>query len=192
MQQPKIAFCLRCGGMEMGLNRHFVAHKFYCKGWLHKSSRIAGVAVVALMVFGFPKPGASVGSVPALPHQEVAAVPVLPPVDVELGSMNAFLKLHQVNDTNRERLAESIVASARKHGLSPRLLASIVIVESRGNPFAISGQDAVGIMQRYIPVGNTGHSTYTATVVTRNEYDQGGGRLDHRFSARDDLSPGAP
>jgi soluble lytic murein transglycosylase-like protein len=137
--------------MEMGWNKRFMAHKLQCKGWLHKSSRVAGVAIVALMVFGFPKPGASVGSVPALPHQEVTIVPAVPPVDVELGSMNTFLKLHQVSETNRERLAESIVTSARKHGLNPRLLASIVVVESRGNPFAISGQDAVGIMQIHLP-----------------------------------------
>jgi soluble lytic murein transglycosylase-like protein len=70
--------------------------------------------------------------------------------------MNTFLKLHQVSETNRERLAQSIVTSARKHGLNPRLLASIVVVESRGNPFAISGQDAVGIMQIHLPTwGNT-------------------------------------
>jgi len=149
--QPKIAFCIRCGGMEMGWNKRYAAHKLHCKGWLHKSSRLAGVAVVVVMVFGFPKPGASVGSNPELPHQEVAVVPVLPPVDVEIGSMKTFLKLHQVSEMNRERLAESIVASARKHGLNPRLLASIVIVESRGNPFAISGQDAVGIMQIHLP-----------------------------------------
>ena len=47
---------------------------------------------------------------------------------------------------------------------------------------------ALGVMQRYIPLGNTSPSTYTATVVTRNEYDQGGGRLDHRFSASDDIA----
>jgi soluble lytic murein transglycosylase-like protein len=142
--------------MEMGWNKHYVAHKLYCKGWLHKSSRLAGVAVVAVMMFGFPKPGASVGSVPAQPRQEVADVPVVPAVDAELPSMIAFLKLHQVNEANRERLADSIVASARKHGLNPRLLASIVVVESRGNPFAISGQDAVGIMQIHLPTwGNT-------------------------------------
>lgn len=35
--------------------------------------------------------------------------------------------------------------------MNPRLLASIVIIESRGNPFAISGQDAVGIMQIHLP-----------------------------------------
>jgi soluble lytic murein transglycosylase-like protein len=141
--------------MEMGWNKRFVAHKLYCKGWIHKSSRLAGVAVVVMMVFGFPKPGAS-GSVPALPHQEVADIPAVSAINAEIPSMNAFLKLHQVNDANRERLAQSIVTSARKHGLNPRLLASIVIVESRGNPFAISGQDAVGIMQIHLPTwGNT-------------------------------------
>ena len=153
--QPKIAFCLRCGGMEMGWNKRFVAHKLYCKGWIHKSSRVAGLAVVVMMVFGFPKPGAS-GSVPALPHQELTDISAVPAVDAEIPSMNAFLKLHQVSESNRERLAESIVTSARKHGLNPRLLASIVVVESRGNPFAISGQDAVGIMQIHLPTwGNT-------------------------------------
>jgi len=149
--QPKIAFCLRCGGMEMGWNKRFVAHKLYCKGWAHKSSRLAGFAVVAMMVFGFPKPGASVGSVPAVPHKEVADIPAVAAINNEVRSMNAFLKLHQVSESNRERLAQSIVTSARKHGLNPRLLASIVIIESRGNPFAISGQNAVGIMQIHLP-----------------------------------------
>lgn len=55
-------------------------------------------------------------------------------------------------------------------------------------PTALLSPLALGIMQRYIPLGNTSPSTYTATVVTRNEYDQGGGRLDHRFSDRDDIA----
>ncbi len=55
-------------------------------------------------------------------------------------------------------------------------------------PTALLNPVALGIMQRYIPLGNTSPSTYTATVVTRNEYDQSGARLDHRFSARDDLA----
>jgi hypothetical protein len=55
-------------------------------------------------------------------------------------------------------------------------------------PTALLNPVALGIMQRYIPLGNSSPSTYTATVVTRNEYDQGGGRLDHRFSDRDDMA----
>ncbi|PYR87059.1 MAG: hypothetical protein DMG18_00880, partial [Acidobacteria bacterium] len=33
----------------------------------------------------------------------------------------------------------------------PRLVASIMIVESRANPFAISESDAIGIMQIHLP-----------------------------------------
>ena len=150
--QPKIVFCVRCRGMKVGWNKRYTLHCLFCKGWLYRPSRLGGAVVVAALVLGFPKPGASVSSVPvAIQPNGLADAPAVPAVDAGLRSMNAFLKLHKVSETNRERLAESIVLSARKHGLNPRLLASIVIVESRGNPFAISGQDAVGIMQIHLP-----------------------------------------
>jgi len=65
--------------------------------------------------------------------------------------MDAFLERHEVGEANRSRLAESIVTSARKYDLNPRLIASVMIVESRGNPFAISGKDSIGIMQIHLP-----------------------------------------
>jgi soluble lytic murein transglycosylase-like protein len=65
--------------------------------------------------------------------------------------MDAFLEKNEIRASDRRRLAESIVASAIKHDLSPRLIASIMIVESRGNAFAISGENAVGIMQIHLP-----------------------------------------
>jgi hypothetical protein len=39
-----------------------------------------------------------------------------------------------------------------KYDLNPRLIASVMVVESR-NPFAISGKDAVGIMRVHLPTG---------------------------------------
>jgi len=48
-------------------------------------------------------------------------------------------------------LASSIVNSAKKYELNPKLIASVIIIESRGNPFAISSRDAVGIMQIHLP-----------------------------------------
>ncbi|MBK9168200.1 MAG: TonB-dependent receptor [Bryobacterales bacterium] len=44
------------------------------------------------------------------------------------------------------------------------------------------------VMRRFIPLGNTGPSVSTNTVVTHNDYDQGGGRLDHIFSTADQLA----
>jgi soluble lytic murein transglycosylase-like protein len=69
----------------------------------------------------------------------------------DVRSMEAFLARHEVREANRGRLASSIVTSARKYNLDPRLIASITIVESRGNPFAISNKNAIGIMQIHLP-----------------------------------------
>src|SRR5262249_4353921 len=41
--------------------------------------------------------------------------------------------------------------SARRYNIDSRLIASIMIVESRANPFAISGRDSIGIMQIHLP-----------------------------------------
>ena len=159
--QPKtrIVICTRCGGMKLGWNKRYITHWLWCRQGLRKSARVAGtVAVVATLALGFPEPSASVASVPTS-SPSVRPVNVTPvtveqatlQVERQILSMEAFLELHQVSEENRGRLAESLVLSAKKHGLNPKLLASVMIVESRGNPFAISGQDAVGIMQIHLP-----------------------------------------
>jgi soluble lytic murein transglycosylase-like protein len=49
------------------------------------------------------------------------------------------------------KLTKLIVRHALNKKLDPKLVASIIIVESRGNPLAISGAKAVGIMQIHVP-----------------------------------------
>jgi soluble lytic murein transglycosylase-like protein len=146
--------------MKQGWNRRYIMHWLWCMQGLRKSSRVGGVIfVVASLALGFPEPSASVTSVPtaaASPARPVT-VPSITQAEMkekiarQVASIDAFLELHQVSEENRSRLAESLVASGRKHGISPKLLASVMIVESRGNPFAISGQDAVGVMQVHLP-----------------------------------------
>ena len=153
--QPRITFCSRCRGMRAGWNKRYVSHWLFCKHWLRKSfelTTLAGVLTGSLLLAS-PEPSAPVIS-RDLPEQ-----PVLGPtfdekamsVAAEVRSIDAFLKRHDVREENRERLAESIVTSARKHNLNPKLIASVLIVESRGNPFAISGKSAIGIMQIHVP-----------------------------------------
>ena len=157
--QPKIriTLCNRCGGMKLGWNKRYMKHWLWCKQGLRKSARVGGVVfVVATLALGFPEPSASVTSVPVLEQPvpkkaSVSETETQIQVARQVRSMNAFLELHKVSEENRGRLAQSLVESARKHGLNPKLLASVMIVESRGNPFAISGQDAVGIMQIHLP-----------------------------------------
>src|SRR6187455_1485870 len=136
---PRITFCIRCRGLETGWNRRHISHWLFCRNHLQKPGRVAGALLVAALVVGFPKPGASVSAVPVAMQPATADDSVSPKLDIALRSINTFLKLHKVSETNRERLAAAIVSSARKHGLNPRLVASIIIVESRGNQFAISG-----------------------------------------------------
>jgi soluble lytic murein transglycosylase-like protein len=152
--QPRVAFCNRCRGMRVGWNRRYVLHRILCKQWLHDSSRLGSLAVLmAVLLVAFPEPNASVLSAdrPRQPVPERSYQTAVMSVGPAVLSMEAFLKNHGVGETNCVRLASSIVNSARKYNLDPRLIASIVIVESRGNPFAISGKDAIGIMQIHLP-----------------------------------------
>jgi soluble lytic murein transglycosylase-like protein len=115
---------------------------------------LAAIAIIPLvLIFTLPQPSASVSFVGKsgisefqLSHPSNRKAP-----DPEIQSIDAFLKKSEVSEVNRRRLAVSIVASARKFNLDPKLIASITIVESRGNPFAISGKSAVGIMQIHLP-----------------------------------------
>jgi soluble lytic murein transglycosylase-like protein len=77
--------------------------------------------------------------------------PVAPQTDPAVGPIETFLKHHGVDQGRLTRVAESIVSSAKKYNVDPRLIASIMLVESRANPFAISDKDSVGIMQIHLP-----------------------------------------
>jgi soluble lytic murein transglycosylase-like protein len=109
--------------------------------------------LTAVLFVSFPEPNASVLSAegPEEPVQKPRFQTAVMPVGPAVRSVEAFLTSHGVDQANCVRLASSIVNSARKYNLNSRLIASIIIVESRGNPFAISGRDAVGIMQIHLP-----------------------------------------
>ena len=150
-----IAFCSRCRGMKIGWNRRYLVHCIRCREWMTASSKLLILTVfLSIVIFGFPAPDELTfsGNPPqqiiqrAGLHSPVAAV-----IDPAVRSIEALLKGYGVDQSHRGRVAESIVSSGRKHDLDPRLIASIVIVESRANPFAISGRDAVGLMQIHLP-----------------------------------------
>ncbi len=154
--QPQIAFCSRCRGMRVGWNQRYVLHSLRCRQWRRHSSRLFGLMFLTAVVFlAFPQPSKTVDSIDeatALPEQEAIVqnkvVQVSGPV---VRSIEAFLTAHKIPGADLKRLAQAIVAGAKKHDLDPRLIASVVIVESRGNPFAISGKDAIGVMQIHLP-----------------------------------------
>jgi soluble lytic murein transglycosylase-like protein len=110
--------------------------------------------LLSAFVLGFPTPSAYVFSgqsqLPAV--QEAGfAVPLLPDKDTAVTSMEGFLKKYEVDPGHLGRVASAVVSSARKYDVDPHLVAAVMIVESRANPFAISNLDSIGIMQIHLP-----------------------------------------
>jgi hypothetical protein len=157
--QP-IAFCTRCRGMQIGWNRRYIAHRLRCKQWVSRSSKLL-ILTVLFFVLSFQAELPTNALFPTGPGgAEVQQASFLPPGILEVSqpsvgpafrAIDAFLKRYQVDDSHRGRVAEAIVETARKYDLDARLIASIMIVESRANPFAISNADAIGIMQIHLP-----------------------------------------
>jgi soluble lytic murein transglycosylase-like protein len=62
--------------------------------------------------------------------------------------------LRRYSDMKREeinKLTKIIVRHAQDKMLDPKLVASVIVVESRGIPTAISGAKSVGLMQIHVP-----------------------------------------
>jgi transglycosylase-like protein with SLT domain len=154
-----IAFCARCRGMRIGWNGRYVLHLVTCKEWVSGSSKLLILtAFVASLLFAFPTPSAIFFT--KIGNSFVAEKPVVEAgtaaiEDPSVAAIDVFLGKHEINREQRTRIASAIVASGRKYNLDPRLIASVVIVESSGNPFAISESDSVGMMQIHIRTWGT-------------------------------------
>jgi hypothetical protein len=140
--------------MKVGWNRRYIRHGLSCKQWLRSSFESGILAILtAILLFAYSQPTGSIFSTdrPPQPLQKARAQTGTLGGGSAVLSTDVFLKRHEVKQANRVRLAESIVASARKYNLNPKLIASIMIVESGGNPFAISGKNSIGLMQIHLP-----------------------------------------
>ena len=140
--QP-IAFCNRCRGMKVGWNRRYLVHYMTCKDLISKSSKLLIPTVLAsVLALAVSTPSAFVFSDQDPPQTlRRAALPAPPFIDVDpaIKTMDSFLEGYKIDGGQRSRIARAIVASSRKYNVDPLLVASIMIVESRANPFAISG-----------------------------------------------------
>ncbi len=157
-----IVFCDRCRGIEVGWNRKYLTHGLVCGGGLSKSLRILiYTAATAIFISTFPTSTAVV-------HSDQADTNIELPIvsgpggdfdaisDPAVEAIEGHLRRHaRVSETERSRIARAVVTSARKHDVDPFLVASVLVVESSANPFAISGKDAVGIMQIHVPTWGT-------------------------------------
>ena len=144
--------------MRISWNRRYVWHCLNCQEWSSESSKLLILTVLlSVLIFAFPSPSSFVfsGQSPAVAvavEEATVKIPVAaPPVKPAVKTLTAFLEKYNVDETHRSRIVEAIVNSSLKYNVDPRLVGSIMIVESRANPFAISGSDSIGIMQIHLP-----------------------------------------
>ena len=143
--QP-IAFCNRCQGIKVGWNRRYLGHCLLCRQWFARSFKTTVLtSLFSSFVLVFPVPTA-VAPVPA-----AAITPAVAARRAEsAAAVEKMLLRHCAHKDRLTRVVRAIVSSSSRHGVDPRLVASIVIVESAADPYAVSEADAVGLMQIHL------------------------------------------
>ncbi len=140
--------------MKVGGNMRYVFHCLLCRNWIARSSKLLILSAVLLsIIFKYPISTGLLRDISPPEQGEIAEASFLPPApdSGQVASINEFLARYGVDISQRDRVAKAIAASSLKYEVDPRLVASVVIVESGANPFAVSGSDAVGIMQIHVP-----------------------------------------
>jgi hypothetical protein len=140
--------------MKVGYNKRYVLHCLLCRSWIARSSKLLVLCVV-LLSFAFKYP-ISTGLFRDMGQPEVGTVSeagFIPsvPEPGQVASISELLARYGVDPVQRDRVAKAIAASSMKYNVDPKLVTSVVIVESGANPFAVSGSNAVGIMQIHLP-----------------------------------------
>src|SRR5262245_28927913 len=146
-----ISFCSRCRGMKQGWNRRYVAHRLFCDRLVLRSCKLFVISILLSLLFIIFPVSTSVflSNLDTLAQLQTPVVHAtfVPLIDPAVSTIESMLAKYSVASKVRQRVARAIVQSSQRYNLDPKLVASVVIVESRANPFAISNMDAVGIMQ---------------------------------------------
>ncbi|MEW5975716.1 MAG: lytic transglycosylase domain-containing protein [Acidobacteriota bacterium] len=140
----RIVFCPKCHrSMFVGLNYRYVGHLLRHTA-INKLFIL--VAVAALISF-------SPSSISIMSAKKVGYASFVSEEHYRQERLvQSVLKKH--SDMPRDeiaKLSKIIVRQASEKKLDPRLVASVIVVESRGNALAISQSKSVGVMQIHLP-----------------------------------------
>jgi soluble lytic murein transglycosylase-like protein len=114
--------------------------------------------LLSLFVCAFPVPTSVVADAPDVvkaastdPAEDTAKPAVKAPKTISDAQIAHMLR-NYINDKERlPRVVSAVIASGQKYKIDPKLVASIIIVESGADPFAVSSAESVGIMQIHLP-----------------------------------------
>ncbi|HWE24491.1 MAG TPA: lytic transglycosylase domain-containing protein, partial [Myxococcales bacterium] len=88
-----------------------------------------------------------------------------------LGLDRAMSERGGFSDAERHRVLAAIVRESRRQGLDPVMIAAVIEIESRFDPFARSQVGACGLMQLMPPTAKELLSAQTARVDSRHLYN---------------------
>jgi len=135
-----------------------MVHCLVCRELFSKSFKLLVItAILSSLIFIFPvSTGVVFSETDTNPKADVeipisTAASFMSDKDLAVPSIEHFLSVYGVDSHQLSRVAAAIVQSSHKYNLDPKLVASIVIVESHANPFAISDSSSIGIMQIHLP-----------------------------------------
>ena len=150
-----VIFCNRCRGLKVGWNRRYILHSLGCQEWISRSTKLLVLTgLLSLFVCAFPVPTAVVADSPVDSSQFVPARPkaagAVPQKPLD-GEITRMIRTYVDDKERLPRVVRAIMTSSQKYKIDPKLVASIVIVESGADPFAVSTAESVGIMQIHLP-----------------------------------------
>lgn len=140
----RIIFCHKCHrSMFVGINKRYLAHLLR-----HTvvNKVLILVAVVGLISL-YPS------SISFIPVKKVGLANYISDEQYhhERTVQSILRRSLDLSKEETSELTKIIVRNSISKKLDPKLVAAIIVVESRGNPFAISESKSVGIMQIHVP-----------------------------------------
>ena len=140
----RIIFCPKCHrSMFVGLNRKYAGHLF-------RHTLINKILILLAVIGVIPLVPSSIS---IMPVRKIGLADYVSDEEYKQERVVHLLlsKSLDLEPDEISKLTKIIVRQSLSKKLDPKLVASIVIVESRGNPLAISGSKSVGIMQIHVP-----------------------------------------
>ncbi|MCI0717483.1 MAG: lytic transglycosylase domain-containing protein [Acidobacteria bacterium] len=140
----RIVFCHKCGrSMFVGPNARYLVHLAR-----HTAVNKLLIFVAVLGLISFAPSTISIMSARKVGLANYISEEQLKQEKIVQGTLRKYsnIKPEQIN-----RLTKIIVRNAQNKKLDPKLIASIIVVESHGNPTAISEAKSVGLMQVHVP-----------------------------------------
>ena len=144
LMYQRILFCHKChSSMFVGLNRRYFCH-------LLKHTAINKILIL-FAVLGLISLYPSTISI--MSAKKIGLASYVSEVELKQERIvQAVLKRHaNASGPEASKLSKIIVRHSEEKKLDPKLVAAIIVVESSGNPLAISGSKSVGVMQIHLP-----------------------------------------